>query len=173
LVSGRQRTQASSEQRVADPELQQVTRAAERFVAAIEARSIALMLRLGLTLPQLQALVIIHRRGRANGRQLAVSLRLTPGAIVGICDHLERHGYVRRVTDTADRRVTWFELTDQGTAVFNMTPATTVARMRMKTFLASLSSTERDGFVKVATAFAEALESAFSEDTENGASNPC
>ena len=173
MVSRSQRTQGSSEQRVADPELRQVTRAGERFVAAIEARSMAMMLRLGLTLPQLRALVIIHRRGRTNGRQLAASLRLTPGAIVGICDHLERCDYVRRVVDTADRRVTWFELTDKGTAVFTMTPATTVARTRMKTFLASLSSAERDGFVKIATAFAEALESAVSDDAENGASDPC
>ena len=141
------------------PEIRQVTGAAERFVAAIEARSMALMLRLDLSLPQLRALVIIHRQARANGRQLAAGLRLTPGAIVAICDHLERHGYVRRVPDTADRRVTWFELTDQGAEVFHKTPATTLARNRMKTFLAGLSSAEREGFVKVANAFAEALES--------------
>ena len=41
----------------------------------------------------------------------------------------------------------------------NMTPATTIARRRMKTLLAGLSSAEREGFVKVADAFAEGLES--------------
>ena len=154
-------------------ELRQVMLAAERFVAAIEARSIALMLRLDLTLPQLRALVILHRRARANGRQLAASLRLTPGAIVAICDHLEQRQYVRRVADTADRRITWFELTDKGAGVFNMTPSTTLARMRMKAFLVGLSSTEREGFVKVADAFAEALESAFpAADAEFGTAEP-
>lgn len=170
-MTGRRPTQISAELPVA--ELRQVTGAAERFVAAIEARSIALMLRLDLTLPQLRALVIIHRRGRCNGRQLAASLRLTPGAIVAICDHLERREYIRRVADTADRRITWFELTDQGSAVFDRAPATTIARMRMKAFLAGLSSTEREGFVKVANAFAEALESAFpAADAEVSAAEP-
>jgi DNA-binding MarR family transcriptional regulator len=142
-------------------ELRPVTLAAERFVAAIEAHSIALMLRLDLGLPQLRALVIIHRYGRANGRQLAASLRLTPGAIVAICDHLEGQGYITRVSDTVDRRITWLELTQHGAAVFHTTPATTFAKARMKAFLLGLSRTERDGFVKVANGFAEALESAF------------
>jgi len=142
-------------------ELRSVTQAAERFVAAVEARSIALMLRLEVSLPQLRALVLVHRQGRANGRQLAASLRLTPGAIVAICDHLEERGYITRVADTVDRRITWFELTERGTAVFNRTPAATFAKARMKTLLVGLSSAEREGFIKVATAFAEALESAF------------
>ena len=158
---------------MAQLEVGQVTAAAERFVAAIEARSIALMLRLDLSLPQLRALVMIHRRARANGRQLAAGLRLTPGAIVAICDHLERSGYIRRIPDTADRRVTWFELTEQGAAVFHKTPATTIAKMRMKTFLAGLSSAEREGFVKVANAFADALESTLAAaDAELGAGKP-
>jgi len=155
----RRRAQVSTELPAA--ELRQVAQAAERFVSAIEARSIALMLQLDLTLPQLRALVVIHRVGRCNGRQLAASLRLTPGAIVAIGDHLERRQYVRRIADAADRRITWFELTDAGVAIFNLTPATAIARMRMKTFLASLSSPEREGFVKVANAFADVLESVF------------
>jgi MarR family 2-MHQ and catechol resistance regulon transcriptional repressor len=158
---------------VAQLDVRQVTAAAERFVAASEARSIALMLRLDLSLPQLRALVIIHRRARANGRQLAAGLKLTPGAIVAICDHLERRGYVQRIPDTADRRVTWFELTEQGAGVFHKTPATTIAKIRMKTFLAGLSSAEREGFVKVANAFAEALESTLAAgDAELGAAEP-
>jgi DNA-binding MarR family transcriptional regulator len=158
---------------MAQLDVRQVTAAAERFVAAIEARSIALMLRLDLSLPQLRALVIIHRRARANGRQLAAGLRLTPGAIVAICDHLERRGYIQRIPDTADRRVTWFELTEPGAALFKTTPATTIAKLRMKTLLAGLSSAERDGFVKVANAFAEALESTLAAgDAEPGAAEP-
>ena len=172
-MSGRRGGQVSAEVPISQLDLSQVTRAAERFVAAIEARSIAMMLRLDVSLPQLRALVIIHRRARANGRQLAAGLRLTPGAIVAICDHLERRGYIQRVPDTADRRITWFELTQSGAAVFNRTPATTIAKKRMKTFLAGLSSAERDGFVKVANAFAEALESTLAAgDAELGSAQP-
>jgi MarR family 2-MHQ and catechol resistance regulon transcriptional repressor len=172
-VSGKRRGQSSVELPLAQLELRQVTGAAERFVAAIEARSMALMLRLDLSLPQLRALVVIHRRARANGRQLAAGLRLTPGAIVAICDHLERRGYIQRVPDTVDRRVTWFELTERGSAVFHKTPATTIAKVRMKTFLAGLTSAEREAFVKVANAFAEALESTLAAaDAELGPGKP-
>ena len=172
-VSGMRRRHVSAELSLGPLDVAQVTRAAERFVAAVEARSIALMLRLDVSLPQLRALDIIHRRTRANGRQLAAGLRLTPGAIVAICDHLERRGYIQRIPDTADRRVTWFELTDQGAAVFHKTPATTMAKMHMKTFLAGLSDAEREGFVKVATAFAEALESTLATgDAELGTAEP-
>jgi hypothetical protein len=95
--------------------------------------------------------------GRASARHPGC-LRLTPGAI---CDHLEARGYITRVADTVDRRITWFELTERGAAVFNLTPATTFAKARMKALLLGLSSSDREGFVKVANAFAEALESAF------------
>ena len=45
--------------------------------------------------------------------------------------------------------------------MFNLTPATTCAKARMKALLLGMSSSDREGFVKVANAFAEALESAF------------
>src|SRR5205814_10333371 len=100
-------------------------------------------------------------------------LRLTPGAIVAICDHLEQRGYLQRVPDMADRRVTWFELTKAGEAVFNKRPATTIAKMRMKTLLAGLSNAEREGFIKVANAFADALESTLAAtDAELAATEP-
>ena len=158
-MSGSRRTRAEAQPAAA--QLRPVILAAERFVSAIEARSIALMLRLDLSLPQLRALALIHRHGRRNGRQLAAGLRLTPGAIVAICDQLEQRAYVRRVVDSLDRRITWFELTEQGADVFNTTPASTLAKARMKRLLMGMSPAERDGFVKIANAFADALESAF------------
>src|SRR5690349_12019977 len=130
-------------------ELRPVLAAAERFAAAIEARSIGLMLKLDLTMTQLRALIAIRRAGRANGRQIAGALRLTPGAVVAICDHLEERAFVRRVADTDDRRVTWFELTDEGRAALKAPPAAALARSRVKALLAGLTATERAGFVKV------------------------
>ena len=140
-------------------DLRAVLAAAGRFAAAVEARSIALMLKLDVTIAQLRALMIIRRLGRSNGRQLSAALSLTPGAIVAVCDHLERRGYVRRVADTSDRRITWFELTDQGAAALEAPPAAAVAKSRVKTLLAGLNESEREGFLKVANAFADALES--------------
>src|SRR5919204_417742 len=131
-------------------DLRAVLDAAERFAAAIESRAIALMLKLDLSMTQLRAMTAIKRMGRANGRQLAATLGLTPGAVVATCDHLEERGYVRRVADTNDRRVTWFELTDEGRAALKAPPAAALARSRVKALLAGLTATEREGFVKVA-----------------------
>jgi len=145
--------------------LRAVLAAAERFAAAVEARSIALMLRLDVTMAQLRALTTIRRRGRANGRELAAALKLTPGAVVAICDHLEGRGYLRRVADADDRRITWFALTEQGAAALKASPATDVAKSRTKAVLARLTKEEREGFIKVANAFADAVESVLRPDT--------
>ncbi len=148
-------------------ELRQVVRAAERMVAAVEARSIALMLRLDLTMPQLRAVMTIRRLGRANGRGLSAALKLTPGAVVAICDHLERRGYVRRLTDTSDRRITWFELTEQGEAALKPTPAAAIARSRTKATILGLTQSEREGFIAIANAFTDALGSVLDVEADN------
>jgi DNA-binding MarR family transcriptional regulator len=148
-------------------ELVSVVRAAERFAGAIEARAIALMLQLDLTMPQLRAVTTLRRIGRANGRQLAAALGVTPGAVVAICDHLEKREYVRRVTDTRDRRITWFELTEQGAAALKaaLTIDSTTARSRTKALIVSLTTSEREGFIKIANAFADALDSVLQAET--------
>jgi DNA-binding MarR family transcriptional regulator len=143
--------------------------AVERFVAAIETRSIALMLKLNVTMPQLRALTAIRRHGRVSGRQLAGTLNVTPGAVVAICDHLEQRGYVRRVADTSDRRITWFEVTEQGEAALNYTPtvARTIARSRKKALLDSLTSTERESFIKILDGMASILEAESENSSED------
>jgi DNA-binding MarR family transcriptional regulator len=138
-------------------ELLPVVRAAERFVGAVEARSIALMLKLDVTMPQLRTLMTIRRLGRAHGRQLAAALKVTPGAVVAICDHLEQRGYVLRVTDTHDRRITWFVVTERGMAGLKATPTSDMARRRTKHLIVSLTASEREGFIKIADAFVDAL----------------
>jgi len=146
-----------------------VLAAAERFAAAVEARATAQVLRLDVTMAQLRALATIRRRGRANGRELAAALRLTPGAVVAVCDQLEARGYLRRVADPDDRRVTWFVLTDDGVAALKVGPPTAIARARTKELLAGMTGEERAGFVKAATAFAEALESVLAADAARAA----
>jgi len=160
---------ASVPEQASAAELVAVVRAAERFTAAIEARAIALMLQLDLTMPQLRALTTLRRLGRANGRQLATALKVTPGAVVAICDHLEKREYVRRVTDTRDRRITWFELTEQGAAALKtaLTIDSTTARSRTKALIASLTTSEREGFIKIADAFADALGSVLQAETSD------
>ncbi|GAA4881356.1 MarR family transcriptional regulator [Saccharopolyspora cebuensis] len=60
--------------------------------------------RLGLTAPDNRALGIITREGPVTAGALAERTGLTPGAVTGLVDRLERAGYVRRAADPADRR---------------------------------------------------------------------
>ena len=64
-----------------------------------------------LTMPQFRALVTVRRYGRQTGRELAGRLHVTPGTLVPLVDRLEEQGYLRRVPDLEDRRITWLELT--------------------------------------------------------------
>jgi DNA-binding MarR family transcriptional regulator len=125
------------------------------------------MLNMELTMTQLRALMTIRRLGRAHGRQLAATLGVTPGAIVAICDHLEHSGYVRRVADTRDRRITWFEVTEQGVAGLKVTPASNIARSRTKDLIASLTASEREGFIKIADAFVDAMAMALGDEGDD------
>jgi DNA-binding MarR family transcriptional regulator len=143
-----------------------VVQSAERFAAAIETRAIGLIIKLELTMPELRTVMTVRRLGRANGRQLAAELGLTPAAVVGIGDKLERRGYLRRIPDARDRRITWFELTREGAAALKSTPTITRARSQMKTFLARLTPGEGEGFVKVADAFVVSLGAAIQASDE-------
>jgi DNA-binding MarR family transcriptional regulator len=71
-----------------------------------------------LTMAQFRALVTIRRWGRQTGRNLAGRLGVTPGTLVPLMDRLEELGYVRRVPDQADRRLTWLELTPKADRLF-------------------------------------------------------
>lgn len=98
----------------ADPALEPLLSALRRFRSAFLAGSLEFFIRTNLTVPQCRALHAIGRAGRMSGRQLAAEMEVSPAAIVSLCDRLERDGYLRRVPDSVDRRVTWFELTAAG-----------------------------------------------------------
>ncbi len=71
-----------------------------------------------LTMAQFRALTAIRRWGRQTGRELAGRLHVTPGTLVPLIDRLEEQGYLRRVPDQVDRRLTWLELTPKSDQLF-------------------------------------------------------
>jgi DNA-binding MarR family transcriptional regulator len=52
--------------------------------------------------------------GRATHAEVARRCWVRPATLTGVIDTLERAGYVRRERDTADRRVVWLALTEEG-----------------------------------------------------------
>lgn len=67
--------------------------------------------RLGVSETDLRCLNIVENSGKLSAGELATQSGLTGGAITGVIDRLERAGYVCRVSDPADRRRVWVEVT--------------------------------------------------------------
>lgn len=60
--------------------------------------------RLGLSAADHKALSLIMRAGALTAGDLAQQTGLSPGAVTGLVDRLERAGFVRRQRDPVDRR---------------------------------------------------------------------
>ena len=99
-------------------ELRSLIRAFGRQQAAFSDDLLGFLMDVELTMPQFRALATIRRWGRQSGRELAGRLGVTPGTLVPLVDRLEEQGYVRRVPDLQDRRLTWLELTPKSERLF-------------------------------------------------------
>lgn len=111
-----------------------------------------------LTMPQFRALVTVRRYGRQTGRELAGRLHVTPGTLVPLVDRLEEQGYLRRVPDHDDRRVTWLELTPKAERLFQRLWGMGAARLAGA--IARLLPKERDDLRKLLGRVAEHLDAA-------------
>jgi|SRR5690242_1319017 len=109
-----------------------------------------------LTMPQFRALVTIRRWGRQTGRELAGRLHVTPGTLVPLVDRLEEQGYVKRVPDKDDRRLTWLELTPKAERLFQRLWG--MGAVRMAGAVARLLPAERADLRRLLSRVAENLE---------------
>jgi len=101
-----------------DPELRSIMEVWGRQQAALAADTSGFFIHLDLTMAQFRALTMIRRWGKMTGRELAGRLGVTPGTLIPLIDRLEEGGYLRRVPDLKDRRITWLELTSKGEQLF-------------------------------------------------------
>jgi DNA-binding MarR family transcriptional regulator len=67
--------------------------------------------RLGVSDTDMRCLNIIENSRGITAGELAASSGLTAGAVTGVVDRLEKHGYARRVPDPSDRRRVRVEVT--------------------------------------------------------------
>ena len=67
--------------------------------------------RLGVNETDLHCLNIVENAGGITAGKLAVLSGLTTGAVTGVIDRLEHHGFARRVPDPEDRRRVRIEVT--------------------------------------------------------------
>jgi len=143
--------------------LQPAVAALKRLVSALSADLMDVFSRLNITIPQLRVLHLIRKEQRVSGRQLARELNVSPGAVVQLCDRLQEQGYVERVPDTDDRRVTWFQLTESARAMFE--EVWQIRRSRLAPALARLSESDVENLVRMVGEVADALEEERRKDT--------
>ena len=139
-----------------DPELRSIMEAIHRQQSAMAADTSGFFMDLDLTMAQFRALVTIRRWGRMSGRELAGRLSVTPGTLVPLLDRLEEAGYLKRVPDTEDRRLTWLELTSKGDRLFVRLFG--LGARRMMTAISRLSTSDRELYKRLVNQIAEHLE---------------
>lgn len=100
-------------------EMRDIIRAYGRLQAAFADETARFFMDVSLTMAQFRALATVRRFGRLSGRELSAQLRVTPGTLVPLVDRLEEQGYLRRVPDHNDRRLTWLEVTSKGNRLFH------------------------------------------------------
>jgi DNA-binding MarR family transcriptional regulator len=97
---------------------------------------------LGLHITDHKGLDLIYRYGPMPAGRLAELTGLTTGAVTGIIDRLEKAGYVRRVNDPKDRRITIIEPTRNKKLERKLEAIFTPISIRMHKLLSSYSDNE-------------------------------
>jgi hypothetical protein len=69
--------------------------------------------------------------------------------------------------DLSHGEVTWFEVTERGVAGLKTTPMGNMARQRTKHLISSLTTSEREGFIKIADAFVDAMALAVADEADH------
>ncbi len=78
-------------------------------------------IRFGLSESDIDALELLIDTGAATAGKLSEVMGLTSGAVTRVIDRLEQAGYVRRVTDPADRRRVVVEVVPEQVATIEST----------------------------------------------------
>jgi DNA-binding MarR family transcriptional regulator len=138
-------------------ELQPLISSLKRFSTTLSADLMEILFRLNLTIPQIRVMHAIRKEGRMSGRQLARELGVSPGAVVQVCDRLQEQGYLERIPDKEDRRVTWFQLTSSTHNLFEEMLA--LRRSRLLPALQQLSEGDREDLIRMLDEMSRVLES--------------
>lgn len=83
----------------------------------------------GLTQQQVELICAVIVRGRVGMSELGRQLHLEKTNLSNLLDRAEQRGLAVRLRDAGDRRVTWVELTDEGTRLAMQTHAEVTARL--------------------------------------------
>jgi DNA-binding MarR family transcriptional regulator len=112
-----------------------------KIIRGIDLESKALVLRCGLTGPQLVILKELNRNGRMSSGCLAEKVSLSQATVTGIVDRLEARNLVVRSRDEADRRRVIISCTSDGKKLADSVPS--ILQERFVERLGKLADWER------------------------------
>lgn len=119
----------------------QILLALRRIARALDRRSRDLLLRHGLTGPQLTTLWAIARLQPVTAGVVAREVHLGHSTVTGILDRLERRGWIGRARGEQDRRNVYLYVTDAGRGLLATAPSLMQEAFRSR--LAELAEWER------------------------------
>ncbi|MFJ8234554.1 MarR family winged helix-turn-helix transcriptional regulator [Ureibacillus sp. NPDC094379] len=73
----------------------------------------------GLNPTEFAVLELLYHKGRQPLQQIGNKILLASGSITYVVDKLEKRGFLKRVSCPSDRRITYAEITDEGTNFMN------------------------------------------------------
>ena len=135
---------------------QQILVALRRISHAMDSRSRTLLLRYGLTGPQLTALLAIARLQPVTAGAIAREVQLGHSTVSGILDRLERRGWIGRSRGESDRRQVNLCLTAAGEQLLATAPPPVEEPLRER--LAQLPEWERTQILATLQRVAEMME---------------
>lgn len=75
--------------------------------------------RYGLSLTEFEALELLYHRGTQSIQDIGKTVLLTSGSMTYVINQLEKKGLVKRVICENDRRVTYAEITENGSSLLD------------------------------------------------------
>jgi DNA-binding MarR family transcriptional regulator len=114
------------------------------------------LVRLGISMAQLNILYTLHRSGEMPMSRLAETLNVSLSNATGLVDRMEERGFVERTRVPEDRRIVQVRITADGVRVLNENDALTDDLLR--TVLADLDRPTLDVMARTMSEFRIALE---------------
>ncbi|MEP2771859.1 MAG: MarR family transcriptional regulator [Fulvivirga sp.] len=113
-----------------------------KIIRSVNLESKRIQKEFGLSIPQLLALNYLNNLSdyKATHTELAKYLNLNSSTLTGIISRLEKKGWVAKIPNQNDRRVTYISLTSSGTKLLKSTPQ--LMHQRLSEKLQKLSSTQ-------------------------------
>jgi DNA-binding MarR family transcriptional regulator len=113
------------------------------------------VLRLGMSMAQLNIMYLLQRRGEMPMSRLAELLNVSLSNATGLIDRIEERGYVERTRVPEDRRIVLIRVTPEGERMLDEIDA--VSDDLLRSTLVNLKSSQLAGVAQAASALRTAL----------------